>query len=403
MTANGWPIVSLGELLTLERRPVKVDPKAQYAEIGIYSFGRGIFHKEPRSGLEVGDKDLFLIKEGDFIFQITFAWEGAVGLASAAEDGMYGSVRFPTFRVDEKRCYPPFLFQYFLTHEGREQLIKISPGSAGRNRVLSLKRIPEVFVSLPALSEQQRIVARIEELAAKIKEARGLRRQAVEEAKVLVNASARRLLSGVNVEETELHHWLAPNRDGIQTGPFGAQLGTHDFVDLGIPLLTIGNVQYGGLELSDLKYVSEDKAKQLGRFVAREGDILFARMGTVGRCCVVPQEADGWLFNYHIIRVALDKSRVTPRYIHWTIRASPDVESYLSGTIRGATRQGVNSKIVGALPCRVPAMSEQRRIVAYLDELQAKADAVRQLQAETSAELEALLPSVLDRAFKGEL
>jgi type I restriction enzyme S subunit len=46
---------------------------------------------------------------------------------------------------------------------------------------------------------------------------------------------------------------------------------------------------------------------------------------------------------------------------------------------------------------------EQQRIVAYLDGLQAKADAVRRLQAETARELEALLPSVLDRAFRGEL
>ena len=89
--------IHLDRLLRLERRPVSVIADSQYAEIGIYSFGRGIFHKAPRSGLEVGNKELFLIKEGDFILQVTFAWEGAVGLASANEDGMYGSTRFPTF------------------------------------------------------------------------------------------------------------------------------------------------------------------------------------------------------------------------------------------------------------------------------------------------------------------
>ena len=48
-------------------------------------------------------------------------------------------------------------------------------------------------------------------------------------------------------------------------------------------------------------------------------------------------------------------------------------------------------------------MPEQRPIVAHLDELQAKVDALRRLQAETGAELDALMPAVLDRAFKGEL
>src|ERR1043166_8629250 len=129
-----WPRVSLGELLRLERRPVKVETEKLYQEIGIYSFGRGIFHKAPRTGLEVGDKDLFLMKRDDFILQVTFAWEGAIAIVSAAEDGMYGSTRYPTFRVDEGRCEPKFLLNYLKTEAGLQQVVKICPGSAGRNR-----------------------------------------------------------------------------------------------------------------------------------------------------------------------------------------------------------------------------------------------------------------------------
>ena len=43
--------ISLGDLIRLERRPAHVDPDRDYQEIGIYSYGRGIFHKKPRSGL----------------------------------------------------------------------------------------------------------------------------------------------------------------------------------------------------------------------------------------------------------------------------------------------------------------------------------------------------------------
>ena len=42
-------------------------------------------------------------------------------------------------------------------------------------------------------------------------------------------------------------------------------------------------------------------------------------------------------------------------------------------------------------------------IVGYLDSLQAKVDALKRLQVETAAEIDALLPAILDRAFKGEL
>ncbi len=53
--------------------------------------------------------------------------------------------------------------------------------------------------------------------------------------------------------------------------------------------------------------------------------------------------------------------------------------------------------IAGFQPC------EQRRIVSELDALQAEVDALKRLQAETAAGLDALLPSILDKAFRGDL
>lgn len=216
-------------------------------------------------------------------------------------------------------------------------------------------------------------------------------------------ATARQILGWLPQKQTTLGQWLTSRRQGIQTGPFGAQLGSEDFVDSGVPVITIGNVQYSGLERGALKYVTLQKARYLSRYDVQEGDILFARMGTVGRCCVVPEWASGWLYNYHLIRVVLDKEALLPQFAHWSIRASTDVEEFLGITIRGATRQGVNQDIVSNLPIRVPPLDEQRHIVAYLDDLQAKVEAVKRLQAETQAELAALLPAVLARAFRGEL
>ena len=50
-----------------------------------------------------------------------------------------------------------------------------------------------------------------------------------------------------------------------------------------------------------------------------------------------------------------------------------------------------------------PPLPEQRRIVSALDALQAEVAALKRLQAETATELDALLPAILDKAFKGEL
>jgi type I restriction enzyme S subunit len=63
----------------------------------------------------------------------------------------------------------------------------------------------------------------------------------------------------------------------------------------------------------------------------------------------------------------------------------------------------INQRQLKAFPVFQPPLPEQRRIVAELDALQAEVDVLKSLQAETTAELDALLPAILDRAFKGEL
>jgi type I restriction enzyme S subunit len=344
------------------------------------------------------------VDKGDFVYNRLFGWKGSFAVATAENHGCYVSNEFPCFAVDSNLLEDQYLRWYFTQPSAWQEALGLSAGGTptSRNR-LKEEKLLRMRIPLPPVPEQRRIVARIEELAGKTAEAWALRQHALAEADSVVVATARKLLTAVDARSTELGSWLDPQRDGIQTGPFGAQLGSSDFVPLGIPVLTIGNVQYGGLSLSGLKYVSSEKVEDLARYRIKTGDILFARMGTVGRCCIAPPEAEGWLINYHIIRVALDRARVEPRYIVWSIRASPDVEEYLEDKIRGATREGVNSTIVAGLPVRIPSVAFQRQIVAQLDELELKVGSVRALQAGTAAELEALLPSVLEKAFKGGL
>ncbi len=64
----------------------------------------------------------------------------------------------------------------------------------------------------------------------------------------------------------------------------------------------------------------------------------------------------------------------------------------------------ISQAVVLNLPFPVrTALAEQRRIAAYLEGLRARADALKSLQAKTATDLSAMLPAVLDRAFKGAL
>ena len=83
--------------------------------------------------------------------------------------------------------------------------------------------------------------------------------------------------------------------------------------------------------------------------------------------------------------------------------SAPTSQEKMSAKLRGTSYQGLNLSDVRNLPIPIPPLDEQRRIVAYLDSVQARLASLRELQSATGEELDALLPSVLDRAFKGKL
>ena len=382
--SNSWPRVSLGQLLRLERRRVTVEPDKQYPEIGIYCFGRGIFHKTPRSGLEVGDKDLFLLKEGDFILQVTFAWEGAIAIVSAAEDGMYGSTRYPTFRIEESRCVPLFLLNYFKTHEGLDQLVRICPGSAGRNRVLSIKRIPEVQVPLPSVAEQRRIVARIEKLAAQIREASGLRDSATEEAEALLRSI------------------LSHDREAIPTP-------MRELVKLRTPDVTVrpeeiyqfaGVYCFGrGVFIASRKSGMEFAYPHLTRL--RAGEFVFPKlMAWEGALGVVPPECDGCVVSTEFPVFEVNEDRVSHEVLDIYFR-TPSVWPALSSASTGTNVRRRRLNPQDFLDYEMPLPSRKTQMI--LREVRAETGALKLLQAETAAELDAMLPSILDRAFNEDI
>ena len=164
--------VLVREVLTLRRRTVDVDPTATYHEIGVRSFGRGLFHKDPIRGAELGNKRVFKIEAGDLVISNVFAWEGAIGIASPVDAGRIGSHRFMTFTPTDGRVAPSWLRWWFLSDAGLEQIRHASPGSAGRNRTLAIDRFEQIEIPLPTLEEQNATAARLDRVRDAAEEAR---------------------------------------------------------------------------------------------------------------------------------------------------------------------------------------------------------------------------------------
>lgn len=154
-----WKMQKISGLLSRIAEPVTVKFGETYYEIGIRSHGKGIFHKEAVTGKALGNKRVFHVKENAFIVNIVFAWEQAIAVTSAAENGMIASHRFPMYKAKENKADINFIKYFFLTNKGKNLLWIASPGGAGRNKTLGQKEFEKLELLLPKDVKEQTAIA----------------------------------------------------------------------------------------------------------------------------------------------------------------------------------------------------------------------------------------------------
>jgi type I restriction enzyme S subunit len=137
-------------------RPIR-KPTSGYRALSIRSHGKGSFDRFVENPESVDMETLYVAKAGDIIVNITFAWEGAVALVPSEHDGCLVSHRFPTFVPMQERVNPRYLGHALRMARFTYLLGIVSPGGAGRNRVLSKSDFLELMIPLPPLRQQERI------------------------------------------------------------------------------------------------------------------------------------------------------------------------------------------------------------------------------------------------------
>jgi type I restriction enzyme S subunit len=240
-------------------------------------------------------------------------------------------------------------------------------------------------------------VARIEELAVLIEEAQGLRVKAREEAEAFEKSYLDEVYDS-SVEEfgtTKLADVCTSITDGDHLTP--------KYTEQGVRFILVGNVSSGHLHFDDCKHVDPDYYASLSpQRKPEQGDILYSAVGaTLGIPAIVDHDED-FCFQRHVAIIKPDRNRLDSTYLWHSLRSNRIHRLAWSKTT-GSAQPTVPLRAIRDFLVPVPPASEQHRIIAYLDSLQAQVDELAALQAATQAELDVLLPSVLDRAFRGEL
>jgi type I restriction enzyme, S subunit len=139
----------------------------------------------------------------------------------------------------------------------------------------------------------------------------------------------------------------------------------------------------------------------------QKGDVLVTRAGPRQRIGVVAaarENHSNLMISGKIIRLKPDLHKIDPRFLEISL-SSPFSQEYLVSRKTGLADAQVNisQSIIRSMPISYPSLPEQHRIISYLDVLQSNVDTAKRLRQESLKELDALLPAILDKAFKGEL
>lgn len=151
----GAPVRPMAEVAPSVRRSVAIDIDKRYREVGARSFGKGLFVKPDFDGADATWQKPVWINAGDVVLSNIKAWEGAIALAGPEHDGCIASHRYITCVPDSSVLTAGFLTYFLLTPDGLEQIGFASPGTADRNRTLSLTNLGKIEVPRPPIATQR--------------------------------------------------------------------------------------------------------------------------------------------------------------------------------------------------------------------------------------------------------
>jgi type I restriction enzyme S subunit len=179
----------------------------------------------------------------------------------------------------------------------------------------------------------------------------------------------------------------APSRNALVGGPFGSNLVSRDYVEVGVPVIRGQNM--GGRWVSgQFAFVSEQKAMALNANLARPGDIVFTQRGTLGQVSLVPDEPFG-VISQSQMKLTVDQKLADPLFIYYVFTTVEQQEYIRQNSIQVGVPH-TNLGILRTTPIRLPPLREQCCVSSILGALDDKIDLNRRMNETLEATARAI-------------
>lgn len=188
---------------------------------------------------------------------------------------------------------------------------------------------------------------------------------------------------------------LADVDPAMRSGPFGSALLKQELVEEGVPLLGIDNVHTERFVADYSRFVTPRKFGQLARYAVRPNDLMITIMGTVGRCCLVPEDVGQALSSKHTWTISMDQDAYSPYLAMLQVNYSPWVLEHFARDQQGGTMAAIRSETLRSTRLPAPPREEQRLMEDRLRELSKRIDLEVDSLAKRHAEKFGLMDDLL--------
>ena len=333
----------------------------------------------------------YRVRDGDLLI----SWSASLG--AFVWDRGEAILNQHIFRVQVNEDLVDKHFLYYLVLEMLGEMSRHTHGSTMRH--ITKQKFEALRVSVPSLEEQRRIVVKIHAALEQVREIQRLRRGSLAEAASLEEAVFSDFISEF-MKDTKL--FVVSLSDVLKRAQYGSSSKANTHRD-GVPILRMGNIRNGHLDVSDLKHIIL-AAKELAKYRLCEGDVLFNRTNSlelVGKAATFTGLKGDWVFASYLIRLEVDRNKVLPEYVTAVINSRIG-RDYVYHTARRAIGMvNINAKQIQRLELPLPPLAQQEWLVGQMQRAKTASDSIRR---DLSMEpVEALPAAILHKAFAGKL
>ena len=408
---KSWEIIPLGQVCKLKNG--FAFKSAEYREEGIpviriSDINAGIVSVKKAVKITPNDEfEDYQIEKDSILVAMSGATTGKFGIYRSTEKA-YQNQRVGKFKIfDENILNNDFL--YYQLHSLKRQIEKDAYGGAQPN--ISSTKIEAMEIVLVPLPEQERIVAKIEELFSELDAGIENLKTAQAQLKTYRQAVLKNAFEGKftndNVKEGELPEgWKLTELGNVIEKPKYGTSKKCDYNFDGLGVLRIPNIANGFVDSSDLKFAEFDE-KEIETYSLKAGDLLTIRsngsVNLVGKCALITKKDERFLYAGYLIRLRPFIEKINSKYLFYTL-LSGDLRSQIESKAKSTSGvNNINSEELKSLIIPICSPDEQQKIVEEIESRLSVCDKLEETIAASLAQSEALRQSILKKAFEGKL